>query len=104
MKPKRLDIEFKTNSSTYVLLRRSEKCAVYKQYMDGNLIAYELYAPIPVRQAETIKGVTYGLRECPPSTSLFGESAWSLPVFLGEEKVLERFDQEDKRVNNKQNG
>ena len=80
MKPRRLDVTFKTNQSEYRLLRRSERSAVYKQYIDGILVGYEVYSPIPIRKEETFKGVTYPLREISPSELLFGICAWSLCV------------------------
>lgn len=98
MKPRRLDIEIKTNGSHYKLLRRSERSAVYKQYIDGILVGYEVYSPIPIRKEETFKGVTYPLREISPPTEYFGVSAWSLGIYLTEQEVIKYFERKDKEL------
>lgn len=98
MKPRRLDIELKTNRSHYKLLRRSERSAVYKQYIDGILVGYEVYSPIPIRKEETFKGVTYPLREISPPIEHFGVSAWSLGTYYTEEDVIKYFERKDKEL------
>lgn len=92
--PTRLEINVKTNGHNYTLLRRSDTVAVYKQFdtAGGDLVAYELFK-IPVRKAETIKGVYYPLREVFPSSSNWGISAWSLPIWTSEQEVLTRFEE-----------
>jgi len=99
MTPKRLEIEVKTNGHSYTLFRRSEKVACYKQYFEDTLVGFELFI-IPIRKEETIKNVTYPLREVFPSTSVWGENAWTLPAFTPEDKVIERFNKLDKEVSN----
>lgn len=99
MKPKRLDIDVNTNGHNYTLFRRSENVACYKQYFEDVLVGYELFI-IPVRKEEVIKNVTYPLRETFPSTSLWGERAWTLPAFTSEDQVINRFEKLDKEVNN----
>lgn len=98
MKPRRLEIEFLTNKSKYVLLRRSERSAVYKQYIDGILVGYEVYSPIPIRKEETFKGVVFPLREVVPSSESFGTGAWTLGIYYTEEQVIEKFEKLDKEL------
>ena len=98
MKPRRLDIEIKTNGSHYKLLRRSERSAVYKQYIDGILVGYEVYSPITIRKEEVFKGVTYPLREIIPSESSWGISSWSLGSYYTEEEAIAYFENKDKEL------
>lgn len=97
-KPRRLEIEFLTNKSKYVLLRRSERSAVYKQYIDGILVGYEVYSPITVRKEEVFKGIEYPLREVVPSEASWGISSWSLGIYLSEREVIEYFERKDKEL------
>src|SRR5690606_2966466 len=95
----RLEIEFLTNKSKYVLLRRSERSAVYKQYMDGVLVGYEVYSPIPIRKEEVFIGIEYPLREICPSASLFGICAWSLGAYYSELDAIQYFEDKDRLLN-----
>ena len=97
-KPRRLEIEFLTNKSKYVLLRRSERSAVYKQYMDGVLVGYEVYSPIHIRKAEVFKGIEYPLREVVPSNENWSQCAWSLGNYYTEEEAIKYFERKDKEV------
>lgn len=95
---KRLDTTIKTNKSTYVLFRRSENVAVYNQYIDDMLVARELFE-IKTRPEETIKGVTYPLREVFAANIDFGVTAFSLLANMSDEEVLKRFEKFNKEIN-----
>lgn len=88
---KRLDIEIKTNGHTYVLHRRSEKVALYKQYFEDMHVGWELFI-IKSRDKETIKGVEYPKREIYASNSDFGVSAWALRASMTSEEAIKRFE------------
>ena|SRR5690554_1732355 len=88
MKIKRLDTEYKTGGFTYKLMMRTENFACYRQLSkEGELVGFEIFR-IPIRPPETIGEREYPLRETPPSSSSWGESAWS-PRFDTQEEVLQ---------------
>lgn len=86
----------KTNGSVYKLLRRSDTTAIYKQFIEGTLVGYEVFK-IPVRPAEHITGKEYPQRETYPNGSMFGKTAWSYGTRYSEKEVLRIFENlEDK--------
>lgn len=95
---KRLDVNITYRGFEYRLFRRSDTCAMYKQYEDGEHVATEMFV-IPVRKAESIKGVDYPEREVFPSDSYFGDVAWSLLKTVDDNKLVERFEKLDKEEN-----
>lgn len=97
---KRLDIEIKTNGHTYILHRRSEKVALYKQYFEGMHVGWE-YGLIKLRKAEKIKGVQYEERETFFANSEFGVTAFSPAMCLTEEQVIQKFENYVKEVESK---
>lgn len=94
-KIQRLDLNIKTNGSYYTLMRRSEDKALYKQTIEGQVSAYEMFR-IKVREEETIKGVTYPKREVFCSNQDFGVTAKSLMASIGDEGAIKRFEQFEK--------
>lgn len=94
---KRLDTVIKTNGSEYQILRRSENVALYKQFIGGTHVAYELFE-IKTRPEETIKGVKYPSREVFATNEQFGASAFSLRAVLGDETAINRFEKYNKEI------
>lgn len=90
MKIKRLDTEVKVNGHDYVLHLRTKNFACYRQFTkEGNLVAFELFR-VKIRKEETIGGVTYPTRETYPSTTDFGNTAWSLMKSTSARTIQER--------------
>ncbi len=90
MKIKRLDTEVKVNGHDYVLHLRTKNFACYRQFTkEGKLVAFELFK-IKTRKEEEIGGVTYPTRETYPSTTDFGNTAWSLRWNTKNEEIQER--------------
>lgn len=99
---KRLDIEIRTNKSVYKLFYRSERVAMYKQYMDGMYVGAEM-GRIETRKEETIKGTWYPEREVYFANDSWGTSCWTLSNRLTDDELRERFMKYDEEVNNEQN-
>lgn len=86
---KRLDTEYKTGGFIYKLMVRTENFACYKQLTkEGYLVGFEVFK-IPIRNPEKIGEREYPLRETPPSSSSWGESAWS-PRFDTPDEDLQK--------------
>lgn len=90
MKIKRLDTEIKANGHNYVLHLRTKNFACYRQFTkEGKLVAFELFR-VKFRKEENIGGVTYPTRETYPSTTDFGNTAWSLRWNTKNEEIQNR--------------
>lgn len=97
----RLQPMIKTNGCQYVLLRRSEKVALYKQLdvETGSKVGYELFE-IPVRPLEDISGVVYPERETYPNSSAWGRTARTLSFKLTDREAIKRFEKLAEEVDN----
>jgi len=77
---KLLDKEIKTNGHTYTQVKRNKRIALYEQKTkDGILAGHELFL-IRIAKEGEIFGTFYEEREVYPSTTDFGNSAWSVGV------------------------
>ena len=66
----------KLNGSTYILEKRIDDIAIYKQIRNDHTVAYELII-IRVAKPREIFGRTYPEQEVYPSSSEFGTHGWS---------------------------
>ena len=75
-----LDKELSTNGHIYTQVKRNRRIALYEQRTkDGILAGHELFI-IKVSKEAEIFGKSYPEREVYPSTTEFGNSAWSVCI------------------------
>ena len=90
----KLPLELKKNGFDYKQVKRTEKAAMYAQYMTGGtlLISYEVFLIQEQKESDTVmwgKAIHYDNKELFPSDEAFGKTAWSFQGLERAEKFYE---------------
>lgn len=87
---KQLDPIIKKGDFNYKLIKRNNFKAIYSQYLENKLIAYEIFY-IPKHNGFKMFDKEIEPSEYFPKDEYFGKTVWSLQPCLG--KALERYEQ-----------
>lgn len=85
MKPLKKTIEFK--EFIYLQEYRNENYAIYSQWLNNDLIAYELIKTLP-NQADKRFGIKAGEYEFYPTDKMWGDFGWTFKTFAEAQKRL----------------
>lgn len=90
MKMKELEKRIEYKGFVYLQEYRDEKYAIYSQWLDNDLIAYEL---IKIRKNKEFErfGKSYGACESYPTDREWGDSGWTFKTLKEAEKRLSEY-------------
>jgi len=83
----KLPDSFRQNTYEYTLIKREGDVAIYAQWCEGRIIAYEVYEVKKIA-AQNLNGYDYPAKETSPSSSQWGNNAFTVWTL---EKAEEKF-------------
>ena len=87
---KQLEREIRTNGFLYYQEYRNDKFAIYSQWLDGEIINYELIK-IRKREDRILLGKHYPASEVYPDTKSWGNEGWTFKNFKNAMERLSKY-------------